>query len=140
SSNSWKIFGHDRRHQPHPPPDPRGNPAPPPPHRGRPEQTHRAQTRHHRAHRQGPRQIHPPQALPPQSHPSRDLVRSPTTHLGVTPAMTLYSLRSPATVTKWDSLGNPQASYEVSRDSCTCPAGHRPTCRHRLMLPNLLTV
>ena len=28
-----------------------------------------------------------------------------------------------------------QSSYITSRDACDCPAGHRPTCRHREMLP-----
>ncbi len=54
--------------------------------------------------------------------------------------MTLYNLRSPSTITKFDADGNPEASYEVSRDSCTCPAGHRPTCRHRQMLSSLLPI
>ncbi len=52
--------------------------------------------------------------------------------------MTLYNLRSPSTITKFDADGNPEASYEVSADACTCPAGHRPTCRHRQMLSELL--
>lgn len=51
--------------------------------------------------------------------------------------MTLYNLRSPDIVTKFDADGNVEASYETSFESCTCPAGHRPTCRHRQMLPYL---
>lgn len=49
----------------------------------------------------------------------------------------LYSLRSPSTVTKFDPDGNPQGIYETSFDACTCPAGQRPTCRHRQMLTQL---
>ena len=51
--------------------------------------------------------------------------------------MTLYNLRSPGTITKWDNDGNIEAQYEVSYEGCTCPAGHRHTCRHRQMLPLL---
>ena len=42
--------------------------------------------------------------------------------------MTLYNLRSPGTITKWDTDGNIEAQYEVSYEGCTCPAGHRHTC------------
>ena len=34
--------------------------------------------------------------------------------------------------------GNPEASYLLSHTECQCPAGHRPTCRHRQMLPQML--
>ena len=27
-------------------------------------------------------------------------------------------------------------TYAVSASECSCPAGHRPTCRHRQMLPD----
>lgn len=54
--------------------------------------------------------------------------------------MTLYNLRSDGTITKWDADGNVQAQYSVSEDGCTCPAGHRHTCRHRQMLPDLLPI
>lgn len=51
--------------------------------------------------------------------------------------MTLYSYRSTGYITKFDSDGNVEASYQVSSEGCTCPAGHRHTCRHRQMLPDL---
>lgn len=58
--------------------------------------------------------------------------------------MTLYNAHThehdTLTVTKFDRLGNPEASYETSTEACTCPAGHRHTCRHRTMLPNLLPI
>ena len=41
-------------------------------------------------------------------------------------------------ITKFDSLGNVESTYLCSLDNCECPAGHRPTCRHRLMLPRFL--
>jgi hypothetical protein len=56
--------------------------------------------------------------------------------------VTLYNARTtidPTTlaVTKFDTLGNVESTYETSDSGCTCPAGHRPMCRHRAMLPNL---
>jgi len=54
--------------------------------------------------------------------------------------MTLYNYRSDGTVTKWDTFGNIESQYLVSEEGCTCPAGHRPTCRHRQMLPHLLPI
>lgn len=54
--------------------------------------------------------------------------------------MILYNLRSglgPTIITKFDDDMNVEASYEVSREACTCPAGVRSTCRHRQMLPFL---
>ena len=30
--------------------------------------------------------------------------------------------------------GSPEGSYLCSVEACECPAGHRPTCRHRQML------
>lgn len=51
--------------------------------------------------------------------------------------MTLYSYRSTGYVTKFDRDGNVEASYQTSDEACTCPAGHRHTCRHRQMLPDL---
>lgn len=40
-------------------------------------------------------------------------------------------------VTKFDDDLNAEASYNVSDSTCDCPAGGRPTCRHRQMLPLL---
>ena len=34
--------------------------------------------------------------------------------------------------------GNVESSYHVSRTDCGCPAGIRPSCRHRQMLPQML--
>lgn len=41
-------------------------------------------------------------------------------------------------ITKFDDDMNPQGSYLVMEDECDCPAGVRPTCRHRQMLPKFL--
>ena len=54
--------------------------------------------------------------------------------------MTLYSLRSrPDTyaITKFTDDLEAEATYTVSPEGCSCPAGHRPSCRHRDMLPKL---
>jgi hypothetical protein len=54
--------------------------------------------------------------------------------------ITLYSLRTDGSghrITKFVD-GEPEGSYLVSREACECPAGHRSTCRHRQMLPQLL--
>ena len=34
--------------------------------------------------------------------------------------------------------GNPESSYLTTHHECQCPAGSRPTCRHRQMLPAFL--
>jgi hypothetical protein len=34
--------------------------------------------------------------------------------------------------------GNPEASYLCTTVECECPAGSRPSCRHRQMLPAML--
>lgn len=54
--------------------------------------------------------------------------------------MSLYSYRSTGYVTKWDSDGNVEASYQTSHDACTCPAGVRSSCRHRAMLRYLVPI
>src|SRR5258705_4756321 len=41
-------------------------------------------------------------------------------------------------ITKFDSDMNPQGSYLVTLEECDCPAGVRPTCRHRNMLHDFL--
>jgi hypothetical protein len=41
-------------------------------------------------------------------------------------------------ITKFDSLGNVESTYLCSETECECPAGHRPSCRHRQMLPKFL--
>jgi hypothetical protein len=61
-------------------------------------------------------------------------------------AMTLYNLRSALDdyrITKFDRDLNPESSYLLGPDDrgaiqCECPAGVRPSCRHRQMLPHLL--
>ena len=53
---------------------------------------------------------------------------------------TLYNLHTDGDqyrITKFID-GNPEASYLLSHTECQCPAGHRPTCRHRQMLPAML--
>ena len=59
--------------------------------------------------------------------------------------MSLYNLRSSGysdpdkfAITKFDEDMNPLNTYDVSLNECTCPAGVRPTCRHRTMLPHFL--
>lgn len=55
--------------------------------------------------------------------------------------MTLYNLRTTETgyrITKFDSDLNISSSYNVSMIACECPQGHKPTCRHRKMLPLML--
>lgn len=42
-----------------------------------------------------------------------------------------------ADITKFNSDGNVEASYLTSDSTCSCPAGQRPTCRHRRMLSYL---
>lgn len=37
-------------------------------------------------------------------------------------------------VTKFDGDMNPLIAYDVTNNTCTCPAGARPTCKHRKML------
>lgn len=54
--------------------------------------------------------------------------------------LTLYNLRADGDewrITKFID-GEVEASYLTSHSECTCPAGSRPTCRHRQMLPDLL--
>lgn len=63
----------------------------------------------------------------------------------MTPASVLYSLRSEIDaegaqryrITKFTD-GEVESSYHTSREACECPAGVRPTCRHRQMLPHML--
>ena len=59
---------------------------------------------------------------------------------------TLYSLRCESPdgqpngnyrITKFVD-GEPEGSYLVTERECECPAGPRPTCRHRQMLPQML--
>lgn len=55
--------------------------------------------------------------------------------------MTLYNLHGdgPYTISKFTRDGSLESTYELSTDgrTCTCPAGHRHSCRHRDMLGNL---
>lgn len=60
--------------------------------------------------------------------------------------MILYNLKSEIShanvisyrITKFDEDLNPESSYIVHNEVCECPAGVRPTCRHRVMLPIML--
>lgn len=52
--------------------------------------------------------------------------------------MNLYNLKSTGLgyrITKFDFDLNPESSYEMTRDTCQCPQGHKATCRHRRMFP-----
>jgi hypothetical protein len=59
--------------------------------------------------------------------------------------LTLYSIRthidaagaSGYYITKFVD-GEVESAYRTSREACECPAGVRPTCRHRQMLPHML--
>ena len=51
---------------------------------------------------------------------------------------TLYSCRHDGDqyrMTKFDEDMNVEASYLLTATECECPAGSRPSCRHRQMLP-----
>lgn len=55
-------------------------------------------------------------------------------------SQTLYLLRGFAdgfSITKFDDDYNPYDTYGLSANGkeCSCPAGSKPTCRHRKMLP-----
>ncbi len=53
---------------------------------------------------------------------------------------TLYSLRTDGDqfrITKFVD-GEVESSYLCTEVECECPAGHRPSCRHRQMLPMML--
>jgi len=55
--------------------------------------------------------------------------------------MTLYNCRHSGDqyrITKFDSDMNPEGSYLTTLEECECPAGVRPTCRHRQMLPKFI--
>jgi len=55
----------------------------------------------------------------------------------------LYNLKSSDgawRITKFDNDLNVESSYITSERECGCPAGNRPTCRHRQMLPKMLNV
>lgn len=41
-------------------------------------------------------------------------------------------------ITKFTSDFNVEASYLCDETACECPAGHRPSCRHRSMLPKFI--
>ena len=55
----------------------------------------------------------------------------------------LYSLRSGEkpgdyTIMKFDPDYEVESVYALSAGECMCPAGHKPKCRHRTMLPLFL--
>lgn len=41
-------------------------------------------------------------------------------------------------ISKFDSHFDLESSYLCTESECECPAGHRPTCRHREMLPKFI--
>src|SRR6266581_1601919 len=41
-------------------------------------------------------------------------------------------------ITKFDEHMNVESSYLCTTRECECPAGHRPRCRHREMLPRFI--
>ena len=41
-------------------------------------------------------------------------------------------------ITKFDTDLNVESTYLCTTSACECPAGVRPTCRHRQMLPEFL--
>src|SRR6267154_1914706 len=41
-------------------------------------------------------------------------------------------------ITKFDDAMNVESSYLCDLEACECPAGVRPTCRHREMLPSFI--
>jgi len=54
--------------------------------------------------------------------------------------MPLYNMKENGSgykIAKFDDDLNPEEKsvYTVTATECTCPSGHRPTCRHRQMLP-----
>lgn len=61
------------------------------------------------------------------------------------PPLTLYSIRTHISadghssyyITKFTD-GEVESAYHTTRETCECPAGVRPTCRHRQMLPHML--
>jgi hypothetical protein len=56
--------------------------------------------------------------------------------------MILYNLKTDGInlfrITKFDDDMNMESSYLVGHTVCECPQGHKPTCRHRKMLPLML--
>lgn len=54
---------------------------------------------------------------------------------------TLYNCKSEGyqfRITKFDTDMNVESSYLLTSATCECPAGHRPSCRHRDMLHKFL--
>lgn len=55
--------------------------------------------------------------------------------------MSLYNCKSDGDqyrISKFSNDLDVEASYLTSNDGCDCPAGHRPVCRHRIMLPRFI--
>jgi hypothetical protein len=55
--------------------------------------------------------------------------------------MTLYNLKTDGDqyrITKFTNNLDVESSYLLALSECECPAGSRPTCRHRQMLPEML--
>src|SRR5579859_4963539 len=78
----------------------------------------------------------------PQDHSIRTLLRfrNRTPRRMDLPMSTLYNLHHDGDqyrITKFTD-GNVESSYLCTETECECPAGVRPTCRHRQMLPSML--
>lgn len=55
--------------------------------------------------------------------------------------MTLYNCKVDGDqyrITKFTSDLDVESTYLLTETECECPAGHRPTCRHRTMLPRFV--
>lgn len=55
--------------------------------------------------------------------------------------MSLYNCKADGDqyrISKFTNDLDVEASYLTSNDECDCPAGHRPVCRHRIMLPRFI--
>lgn len=55
-------------------------------------------------------------------------------------SQTLYSLRTDGDQFRITKIvdGEIESSYLSTERECECPAGHRPSCRHRQMIPDML--
>lgn len=55
--------------------------------------------------------------------------------------MSLYNCKSDGDhyrISKFSNDLDVEASYLTDGAECDCPAGHRPVCRHRIMLPRFI--
>lgn len=55
----------------------------------------------------------------------------------------LYNIKATSDgfeIAKFDLDLNVESSYALTQEECECPQSHKPTCRHRKMLPLFLAV